>query len=46
MKELTIGAAATLVNIIVAFATDGQWKTAGLGLTAVYWRLDRACSKH
>ena len=35
MKELIIAAAVILLNVIVSFATDGQWKTAGLGLVTV-----------
>jgi hypothetical protein len=41
MKEVILAAAVILLNVTVAFATDGQWKTAGLGLMAAYWRFNR-----
>ena len=41
MKDLMIGAAVILLNVTGAFATDGQWKTAGLGLMTAYRRLNR-----
>jgi uncharacterized membrane protein len=41
MKELTVAAVAFVLNVTIGFATDGQWKTAGLSLMSAYWRLNR-----
>ncbi|MBV9224146.1 MAG: hypothetical protein JO185_26640 [Acidobacteriaceae bacterium] len=45
MKERAVVALAILLNVVISFATDGQWKTAGLSLMIAYWRLNRICSK-
>jgi hypothetical protein len=44
MKEFILTAAVALLNVTVAFATDGQWKTAGFGLLTAYWRFNRLCA--
>jgi hypothetical protein len=41
MREVIVAMVAILLNVTVSFATDGQWKTAGLGLMTAYWRLNR-----
>lgn len=38
MREMILAAAVALLNVTVSFATDGQWKTAGLILAAAYRR--------
>ncbi len=45
MKEITVTAVALLLNVTVSFATDGQWKTAGVSFMTACWRLNRICSK-
>jgi hypothetical protein len=35
-----VGIVSMMVNVGVSFMTDGNWKTAGTGLTQFYW--DRA----
>lgn len=32
-----VNVVAYVVNVLVAFATDGNWKTAGLAVTQAYW---------
>ena len=37
MVTLLVSAIATLINVVVSFSTDGNWKTAGLAVTQPYW---------
>ncbi len=32
-----VGIVSIVVNVAVSFMTDGNWKTAGTGLTQFYW---------
>jgi hypothetical protein len=45
MKELLLAAAIVLLNVTISFATDGQWKTAGLSLLTAYQRINRSRSE-
>jgi hypothetical protein len=29
---------AAVLNVTIAFATDGHWKTAGTGIVHLYWK--------
>jgi hypothetical protein len=37
MVAFLVSVIAYVVNVLVAFGTDGSWKTAGLALTQPYW---------
>jgi hypothetical protein len=39
-----VGIVSIVVNVAVSFMTDGNWKTAGTGLTQFYW--NRAHQRH
>jgi hypothetical protein len=39
MLDILIGAVAYVINITVAFMSDGMWKTAGNSITHFYWQV-------
>ena len=38
MMTWVVNGLAAVLNVIVAFATDGNWKTAGTGIAHLYWK--------
>jgi hypothetical protein len=37
LMAILVGIVSIVVNVAVSFMTDGNWKTAGTGLTQIYW---------